>query len=212
MARQFSADEMRAVIRAKGWSHNELARHWDISPVYLSRLINNDQRRIHWNDAVEGLPPFKLCAQHIAMRHARAAALLDEPQPRKRGPRPGAVRSTGYDDGDEQLPDARQTAAQSTGYRYRGYIVAGSILTATQEIGEMAQEGERGIVFAVEDVGIGERYGVIFERGQWDWFLAHHVDACLAETGLDADGFDGFVYDGDFGLKNAYDSGRFNFW
>ncbi|KVV07481.1 hypothetical protein WK77_16985 [Burkholderia ubonensis] len=202
---------MRAIIRSKGWSHIELARYWEVSTVYLSRLINNSKRRIHWNDAVEGLPPYKLCAQHLAMRNARAAALLEQPQPRKRGPRPGAVRRGENEDGGEQWPNADQSAL-SSGYRYRGYVIAGSVLTATQEIGEMAQEGERGIVFAVEDVGIGERYGVIFERGQWDWFLAHHIDACLAETGLDAEGFDGFAYDGDAGLKAAFDSGRFNFW
>ncbi|MBN3729349.1 hypothetical protein [Burkholderia sp. Tr-20390] len=211
MGRQLSPDEMRAVIRAKGWSHAELAKYWEISTVYLSRLINNGQRRIHWNDAVEGLPPYKLCAQHLAMRHARAGALLQEPQPRKRGPRTGSYRRRVDEDSEEQLPQPGLSSL-STGYRYRGYIVAGSILTATQEIGEMAQEGERGIVFAVEDVGIGERYGVIFERGEWDWFLPHHIDACLAETGLGAEGFDDFVYDGDAGLKNAFDVGHFNFW
>lgn len=88
----------------------------------------------------------------------------------------------------------------------------GAILTATQDIGEMAEEGGRAIVFAVIDTGIGERYGVIFESGDFDWFLPHHVDACLAGTGLDAAETVGYVYQGERVLIDDFNRGHFDFW
>ncbi|MFM0341963.1 hypothetical protein [Paraburkholderia fungorum] len=45
----------------------------------------------------------------------------------------------------------------------------------------------RGIVFAVEDTGVGERYGVIFESAESDWIQPFHLDSGRTSTGLDTE-------------------------
>ncbi|CAE6794063.1 hypothetical protein R70006_04986 [Paraburkholderia domus] len=207
----FTPDELRALIRARGWPHNELARHWDISPVYLSRLINSPKRRVHWNDAFSGLPKYHRLGPELAARHARVALLLEAPQPAKRGPRPARLRMR-PETGEDEVWSSPDEPSLADGYRYRGYLVQGAILTVGREIGELAQEGDRGIVFAVSDTGIGERYGIVFESGFSDWFLPHHIDACLAETGLVAADVIGRKYEDRTTLKRDYDAGILKFW
>lgn len=198
MDKPFSPDQFRAIIRWKGWKNKDLARYWGISEVHMSRLVSDQERARHWNDALMGLPRYSRLGPDLAIRRSRVEALLkNNPLPKRPGPKgPRAAASAGF----------------SGDYRYKGYLTVGSILTATQDIGELAYEGSRGIVFAVDDTGIGERYGVIFEDGEFDWFLPHHVDACLAGTGLDAEGATDYRYQGDRALNEAFNRGEFKFW
>ncbi|MCM3609235.1 hypothetical protein M4D49_27495 [Cupriavidus pauculus] len=200
MEAPFSPDQFRAVLRSKGWKNKDLAKHWGISVVHMSRLIGDPDRPPHWNDAVVGLPRYAHLAPDLAARRSRVDAMLrNHPLPKRPGPK------------GPRSPVA--TILEFSGdYRYRGYLTVGAILTATQDIGEMAEEGGRAIVFAVIDTGIGERYGVIFESGDFDWFLPHHVDACLAGTGLDAAETVGYVYQGERVLIDDFNRGHFDFW
>jgi hypothetical protein len=209
----FTPAEFRALIRWKGWSHKELAAYWDISPVHVSRIVNDSARALHWNDAVMGLPQRGRVLSDLTARRARAAALVepgDVPRPGVRRGRPplAAIAARGEDREDaESVP-----AGAGTGYRYRGYVGVGSILALENDLSDSLREGDRGIVFAVVDTGVGERYGVIFESGDFDWFLPAHLDAGLVQTGLDAQGVAGYVFESDAGLRRDFDQGRFVFW
>ena len=89
----FTPAEFRALIRWKGWSHKDLASYWDISAVHVSRIVNDPERALHWNDAVMGLPRHDRVLSDLAARQARAASLVkpsDLPRPGvRRGRAPG---------------------------------------------------------------------------------------------------------------------------
>jgi hypothetical protein len=206
----FSPAEFRALIRWKGWSHKELAAYWEISDVHVSRIVNDPGRALHWNDAVMGLPRRGRVLSDLTARRARAAALVapgDMLRPGVRRGRPPLTAGGGDPEDAEPVP-----ADAGTGYRYRGYVGVGSILALENDLGDSLREGDRGIVFAVVDTGVGERYGVIFENGEFDWFLPTHLDAGLVQTGLDAQGVAGYVFESDARLRRDFDQGGFVFW
>jgi hypothetical protein len=197
----FTPAEFRALIRWKGWSHKDLADYWQVSSVHVSRIVNDPTRAPHWNDAVAGLPRREHLHADLATRQARAARLVrptDWPRPGARRGRPPKKLGTGTDLG--------------VGYRHHGYVVVGTILTLDRDIGDSLREGDRGIVFAVEDTGVGERYGVIFENGEFDWFLPSHLDSGLASTGLAAEGLSDFSFESPLQLEAEFNRGSFRFW
>jgi hypothetical protein len=51
-----SPDEAKDDIHRKGWKIVSLAQWWDVSTVYVSRIINDPNRKRHWDDAIRGLP------------------------------------------------------------------------------------------------------------------------------------------------------------
>lgn len=197
----FTPAEFRALIRWKGWSHKDLADYWQVSAVHVSRIVNDPARALHWNDAVMGLPRRDRLLSDLATRQARAASLVRPTDI----PRPGVRRGR---------PPKKQGVEPELGigYRHRGYVVVGTILTLDRDLGDSLREGDRGIVFAVEDTGVGERYGVIFENGEFDWFLPLHLDSGLASTGLDAEGLSDFRFESDLQLEAEFNRGRFRFW
>ena len=58
-AAPLSPQEWRALLRAKGWKQKELARRWNVSETWISKLANNPERGTHWNDACRGLPDIR---------------------------------------------------------------------------------------------------------------------------------------------------------
>lgn len=56
---QLSAAEIRALIKIKGWTHVDLASHWEMTPTNLSRLIGNSSRPRYVDDMVWGLAPYR---------------------------------------------------------------------------------------------------------------------------------------------------------
>jgi hypothetical protein len=203
--RIFTPEEVRALIRLRGWPHRDLARHWGMTAVYLSRLINNSRRRAHWNDAFSGLPRYERLSSDLGVRHERLRRLLEQPQPAKRGPRPGRLSQI-------ERASAEELATGGGGYRYRGYLYPGAILTVSRDIGDLALENERGIVFAKEDVGIGERYGIVFESGYIDWFVPDQIDLHLAETGLANEALKAAQYENVAAVRRDFEAGLFAFW
>jgi hypothetical protein len=198
----FTPAEFRALIRWKGWSHKDLATHWDISAVHVSRIVNDKERPLHWNDAVMGLPRQDRLLSDLAGRQSRAASLVrpsDTPRPGIRRGRPPHKRP-------------QQGEISTGGYRHRGYVIVGSILALDRDLGDSLREGDRGIVFAVEDTGVGERYGVIFESGDFDWFLPLHLDSGLTSTGLDAEGVSTYRFESKTQLEADFRQGIFSFW
>ncbi|WP_199033118.1 hypothetical protein [Ralstonia sp. ASV6] len=206
---RYTPEQIRAILREKGWSGRALAAHWHVSPVYLSRQINDQQRPPLWNDAFAGLPPYEELARAMERRQTSAEELIaQQPAARKRGPRPG-TRRRAVDEVNEPVV-AQQVG--SGGYRYRGYLTTGSIVAALKALGEDVEEGCRGIVFAVEDLRVGERYGIIFESGTTDWFLPDQFDAYLAECCLEAPGLSGYAYSTERQLRSDFAAGLFEFW
>jgi hypothetical protein len=201
-AKPVTPAEFRAIVRWKGWRHKDLAEYWDISAVHVSRIVNDPQRAVHWNDAVMGLPRSGRVLSDLANRQARAASLvrpMDVPRPGVRRGRPPQRRP-------------QQVGVPQSGYRHRGYVVVGSILTLDRDLGDSLHEGERGIVYAVEDTGVGERFGVIFESGESDWFLPLHLDSGLTSTGLDAEGLSDYRFESKVLLEADFNRGVFRFW
>lgn len=49
-------DEAKELLRRKGWSNKALASWWGFSEEYISRTINNVDRKRRDDDALRGLP------------------------------------------------------------------------------------------------------------------------------------------------------------
>lgn len=212
---RLSPNELRAVLNAKGWSHAALAAHWQVSAVYLSRIVNDAARAPHWEDAFAGLPVANDLDEALAARRRQAAECLDGYRGRKRGPKPkpSGVDSRTVREAErvEALSDGDQPTL-SNGYRYQNYLVEGAVLTAMHDIGEAVAEGERGIVFGIEPVPLGERYGVVFESGYIEWYLPHDIDKLLAETGFVREGVASAQLTSERQVRAHFDAGFFVFW
>jgi len=51
------ADEIRALVREKGWTFVEIAARWGLAATYMSRLVNQPHTRpAMYDDAFRGLP------------------------------------------------------------------------------------------------------------------------------------------------------------
>lgn len=53
-----STEEAKAALAAKGWSNRALAEWWDCTEEYVSRVLNNENRRRWFDDALRSLPQF----------------------------------------------------------------------------------------------------------------------------------------------------------
>lgn len=91
-------------------------------------------------------------------------------------------------------------------------ILVGTIMATSEDVGSMAEAGMRGIVFSVLKTKNGEKYGVIFETGMFDWFSSDDIDKCMVSTGLADEALCTFSYTTDDALIAAYRSRQFRFW
>lgn len=183
---RLTAEQFKAVITGKGWTYRALAAYWEITPVWVSNVARNTDRPKHYDDAVIGLPVRLNLRRNEKRRQALADAYVRklDGKPRK---------STGA-------------------YRYHDHFVVGAIVTASDDLGSMAEAGMRGIVFQVRGIKSGEEYGVIFETGRWDWFSAEYIDRYLMDTGLMDDNASGYKFASEEQLKDDFKAGRFTFW
>ena len=69
------------------------------------------------------------------------------------------------------------------GMRYHGILLPGSVVVAASHAGELADEGEDGVVQAVRCRAMTESYLVTFASGAADLFAPDDIDALVAETG-----------------------------
>lgn len=51
-------DEAKAELAGKGWTNRALAAWWGCSEEYISKIVNNLERRRWFDDAIRGLPHF----------------------------------------------------------------------------------------------------------------------------------------------------------
>ncbi len=52
--------EFKSLYKSRGWNGRMLANRWDKTAITLSRLVNDLDRKPHWDDAVRGLPEVQL--------------------------------------------------------------------------------------------------------------------------------------------------------
>ena len=51
-------EEAKEELAAKGWTNRALAAWWNCSEEYVSKIVNNVERKRHFDDAIRGLPFF----------------------------------------------------------------------------------------------------------------------------------------------------------
>ena len=51
-----SPENVKKTIKEKGWSNKMLAARWGSTEVWVSKIINDENRKVQWNDAINGLP------------------------------------------------------------------------------------------------------------------------------------------------------------
>lgn len=188
---RLTPEQFKALAKYKGWKFRMLAERWGVTPEWVSQISRDPERDLRYDDALIGLPNLNRLARDMKARDRQLEAAM-----RKLG-----VKS--------ERAAQRQLAP---GYRYSGYLHLGAILTASADVGSMAEEGMRGVVFQVIDDGAGETYGVIFESGMWDWFKPEHVDVYLATSGLTSPGADQYSYQDESRLQDDFETGMFEFW
>lgn len=194
MAR-LTPEQFKALVKWKGWSYRELAERWGITSVWMSNVARNAERPAHYDDALVGLPNKRTMTRDVRNLERRLRALVDAKA------HDAAAKAPGH--------AGRRPSGE---YRYHGYFMVGAIVTASEEIGIVAEEGARGAVFQVVDTGKGERYGVLFETGLWDWFDPASIDRMLVMTGLTDPEMAQYRYRDEPTLQTLFASGKLQFW
>lgn len=54
--KRMTPKEFKAEIQRRGWTYRALAERWDVSDNWISKIARNENRPLHWDDAVLGLP------------------------------------------------------------------------------------------------------------------------------------------------------------
>ena len=174
-----------------------LAARWGMTPAWISMLCSDEQRDVRYDDALLGLPDLRDALRDQVRRKRRIEQAMANAAAR--------IVVTKVNGRVPRLP---------AGYRYRGYLVAGSIVTVSAAYGSVAEEGERGIVLQLSVRGKEEAYLVLFENGAQDWFAPALIDVHLAMTGLivpvpinrvNSDGLENTV-------QTEWKAGRLSFW
>lgn len=167
MHRRLRPVEFRAAIYAKGWQFKALAAYWGVTNVTLSRWASDENRAPYLDDAVRGLraigPALKLPKSWQAELYSAAPT------------RPPATR----------MSAGRSPQKLGPGFRYRGYMVVGAVVSTSRDFGSMAEFGSRGVVLQVAVQADQESYQVFFESGCTECFTPDLVDEYLVTTGLE---------------------------
>lgn len=83
-------DQVKRIIRERGWTFVDLAARWGISVTWMSRLVNKPRSRpAMYEDAFSGLPTRERVtvereARHVRKRRARSAWTIQEMFPNLR--------------------------------------------------------------------------------------------------------------------------------
>lgn len=189
---RLTPEQFKALAKYKGWKYTMLAKRWELTAVWISNMARDPNRPARFDDMLMGLPNLNKLKRDLAGRQKQLDAALARITPPVAAP--------------PQVPRLQP------GFRYHGYLTLGMIVTASVDVGSIAEEGMRGIVFEVQNRGHEEVYGVIFENGLWDWFSPDYVDMYLASTGLIPPGVDDYRYRDEVHLQHDYATGIFTFW
>ena len=157
MLRPLSGSDIQKLILAKGWTIREVARYWSVSRQRLYQVFKQDAPALLWVCAAQGLP--EASPEHLTIAASRTKE------------KPGHVSPT-------SKPVSNQII-QAGGY------AVGDILMASDYIGEIADEGEEGVITEIKRAGNHWTFLVRFDRGE-DWFPETHLNDCMAPTGRQA--------------------------
>jgi hypothetical protein len=193
---RLTPEQFKALSRYKGWRYTELSVRWGVTPEWVSILARNPNRPIAYDDALHGLPN----RHHERLDSARRAKVVTD-----------AVNKASIQR-SSKTTSPRGATKVHPGYRYRGYLQIGTIVTASEDIGSIAEEGMRGIVFQAVDMISQEKYGIIFETGLWDWFPPNYVDSFIVSSGIDAEGMASYQFTTELALQKDFETGTFEFW
>ncbi|WP_054287134.1 hypothetical protein [Gulbenkiania mobilis] len=169
--RRLAAEEIRELLMQRGWMIENLALWLGLTRVHLGRIIRDVHRARHWDLAFLSLPRLAdrdaniLTQLRVARRREQANSKLAALPALVANADPAPAKRTG------------------PGYRYCGILVTGAVVVViASHAGDIAEEGEEGVVVAVRDSGDREDYLIRFLSGE-DWFDPDSFDACMAETG-----------------------------
>jgi hypothetical protein len=190
---KLTPEQFKALAKYKGWTYRAMAARWEIQPESLSAIARNPHRATRYDDMLHGLPNLKRLGRDT-VRLSKQIEFAMGRAAQQRVERPVSAKP---------LPP---------GYRYHDYLCPGTIVTASCDVGSMAEEGSRGVVFSAKGDGVQQTFGVIFETGLWEWFSPDAVDKYLASTGLTAPEASGYQYLNEQVLQNDFDLGKFQFW
>lgn len=154
MQNAMSGTDIRAHILAKGWSVRDTARYWGVSRQRLYQVFKQDAPALLWTCAAKGLPD-------------AAPELLTLASTRVKK-KPGHAS-----------PNTTSAANRIT--HAAGYTI-GDIVMASDYIGEIADEGEEGVITEIRRAGNLWNFLVRFDRGE-DWFPETHMNDYMALTG-----------------------------
>jgi len=154
MPHSLSGSDIQRVILAKGWTIRDVARYWDVSRQRLYQVFKQDAPALLWVCAAQGLPEASPDLLTLAKSRTKE--------------KPG-----------HQRPGSKPASSQIT--QAAGFSV-GDILMASDYIGEIADEGEEGVITEIKRAGNYWNFLVRFDRGE-DWFPETHLNECLASTG-----------------------------
>ncbi|MBB4867440.1 hypothetical protein HNP46_006353 [Pseudomonas nitritireducens] len=59
MIKRLTPEEFRELYVKKGWNTRNLSLFWRMTPQWLNRLVADENRAQHWDDAVRGLKKFR---------------------------------------------------------------------------------------------------------------------------------------------------------
>jgi hypothetical protein len=172
----------KAAIYERGWSLTALAERWGMTRDGLLKIARDENRSLHFDDAVRGL---KRNGPPIALRATWKALLAGAPPP------PKTIRP---------------------GLRYRGYLVVGAVVAAIKHVGSIAEEGMHGIVVRVCADRFHEKYRVLFETGHLETFTPDQVDEYLQDVGLVREELQHYAYTDDDTVMRDFENGLFDFW
>lgn len=189
---RLTPEQFKALAKYKGWKYTMLAARWELTAVWISNMARDPNRPARFDDMLMGLPNLNKLKRDLAGRQKQLDAALARIKP--------------------PTVTSPHVPRREPGLRYHGYLTLGMIVTASVDVGSIAEEGMRGIVFDVQHRPHEEVYGVIFENGLWDWFSPHYVDLYLASTGLISPGLEDYRYRDEVCLQDDYTADQFIFW
>ena len=149
-----SGADIKKTILAKGWTISATAALWGVSRQRLYQVFKQDRPALLWQCAAQGLPAPS--PELLTLGKERATQ------------KPGHVRSG-------------QKPAATVITKAAGYCV-GDILVAVDYIGELADEGDEGILVAIKRAGNHWNFLVRFGLEE-EWFAEEHLTRFMACTG-----------------------------
>ena len=56
MEEKLNAEEIKLILKEKGWTQREVGERWNLSERRISQIVTQDERKQYYTDAFKGLP------------------------------------------------------------------------------------------------------------------------------------------------------------